>query len=67
MNNCVICDLPILAGGCAHTEEDRKKAEEDIAWENHEWEDPSAERIRHEDEEYDKKRGAYNRVFKEDR
>jgi hypothetical protein len=66
VNECIICSLPIVAGGCEHSAEERKKAEEDCAWDSHEWEDPSGERIRRENEEYDKKRGAYRRVFRED-
>jgi hypothetical protein len=66
-DECLICSLPVVGGGCKHTPEERKKAEEDQAWSDHEWEDPSGERIRRENEEYDKKRGAYSRTFKEDR
>ena len=63
---CSICDLPLTKGGCEHTPEQRKQYEIDVAWENHEWEDPSSARIRLENQRYDEDRGAYNRTYRGD-
>ena len=65
-DGCIICGLKLVPGGCEHTAAERKKAEEDSAWESDDWEDPSSERIRRENENYDKQRGGYHRIFKED-
>jgi len=36
------------------------------AWSEHEWEDPSAERVLIEQVESDKASGAWNRIYRED-
>ena len=63
---CLICREVGNEDVCRHTEDEIKQAEIEEAWSDHEWEDPSAERVLKENAEYDKERGAWHRIYRED-
>lgn len=59
---CIICKYP--SSECAHTDEDRKAREIDLAWQAHNEMAPNERRALHDQERYDLQRGAYHRTYR---